>query len=163
MVKTRIVRITKICLQVLLIIISIVTLLNILAIDWITMILPISSFSAMQLLVISVFEGHLILVPVTFLIVVLLLLSAISIRRNKIILPLLALLYHIYDLVAIGNTALIRWNYGVEYFFVSFFFHILTSSTVLALLFVYCWRWMFLFKKARKWVKNLGAKADENT
>ena len=79
------------CLTVLLTIVSVVTFVNLLIMYWIPIIIPLSSFSAVRFLFVAFIEKRYYLVLICVGICVLLFLSAISVRRQRVLLPVLSL------------------------------------------------------------------------
>ena len=87
------------CLIVLLSLVSVASLLNLLVMPWFPHLFPLSAFSAVRLMFLAFIEKRYWLIPVSILICVLLFLSALSVRKHRILLPALSLLYVTYDFV----------------------------------------------------------------
>ena len=105
---------------------------------WIPINIPLSSFSAVRFTVVALIEKRYCLILVSLLICVLLSLSAVSISRNRIIIPMLSLLYMIYDFIVVLLLfvgALCGNGYWETY---------ITQTIILVfliiLLCVYCWK-----------------------
>lgn len=81
--------------------VSITTLFNSIIIYWIPIIIPISSLTAIRLVFLSFIGKNYWLLLFSFLICLLLFLTAVSIYRRHILLPTLSLIYLIYDLVRV--------------------------------------------------------------
>lgn len=89
------------CLTVLLAIVSTISLINVFVMYWLPILIPISSFSAVRLSVVAFIEKRYCLILFSILICILLLLSALSVRRQHVVLPSLSLLYLIYDFIVV--------------------------------------------------------------
>ena len=89
------------CLTILLTIVSTVSLINVFVMYWFQINIPLSSFSAVRLTFVALIEKRYYLILVSALICVLLFLSTLSVRRQHILLPVLSLMYLIYDFVIV--------------------------------------------------------------
>ena len=89
------------CLTILLTVVSTVSLINVLVMYWFPIVIPLSTFSAVRLTVLAFIEKRYSLLIVSVLICALLFLSTISVRKQHILLPLLSLVYLIYDCVRV--------------------------------------------------------------
>ena len=89
------------CLTILLTIVSTVSLINVFVMYWFPINIPLSSFSAVRLTFVAFIEKRYYLILVSALICVLLFLSTLSVRRQHILLPVLSLMYLIYDFVIV--------------------------------------------------------------
>ena len=85
-------KLSKKILFVLLLTVSIVTFINVLVMYWLPIRIPISSFSAVRLTAVAFIEKRYYLILFSILICVLLLLSALSVRRQYVVLPSLSLI-----------------------------------------------------------------------
>ena len=81
--------------------VSITTLFNSIIIYWIPIIIPFSSFTAIRLVFFAFIEKYYWLLIFVFCICILLFLTAVSVYRRHILLPILSLIYLIYDLVRV--------------------------------------------------------------
>jgi hypothetical protein len=95
-----------------LLILSLGTLINFFVLFFFPTVLPVSSFLAIKLLFIAAFDQTLYFLPIGLLPCVLMILAAISIRKNGIILPILALTYFILDLISALYMFVINLNDG---------------------------------------------------
>lgn len=127
------------CLTVLLTIVSIVTFVNALIMYWIPINIPLSSFSAVRNMFVAFIERRYYLILVSALICVLLFLSTISVRRQHILLPVLSLMYLIYDLVRIFSLLVngLGDGYWRTYIIQTIILFALTAS-----LGTYCWTYL---------------------
>ncbi len=123
------------CLAVLLISESIVTFVNALMMYWIPIIIPLSSFSAMQNMLAAFIEKRYFLILVSALICVLLFLSAISVRRQHVLLPVLSLMYLIYDFVIVFSLLINSLGDG---YWRTYIIQTIVSISLIVLLLVYC-------------------------
>ena len=117
-------------LTILLVIYSIVTFVNIVVFYWLPIDLLICSFSALRVMFIAFVERKYYLILISILICAVLFLSAISIRRKHILLPILTLLYIVGDFIVILSLLIdgVRDGYWKAYIIQA------TSSTVLIVL-----------------------------
>lgn len=127
------------CLIVLLTIVSIVTFVNALIMYWIPINIPLSSFSAVRNMFVAFIEKRYYLILVSALICVLLFLSTISVRRQHILLPVLSLMYLIYDLVRIF---LLLVNGLGDGYWRTYVIQTIVSIALIVLLCVYCWNYL---------------------
>ena len=81
--------------------VSIITLFNIVILYWAPVIIPFSSFSAVRLMFVALIENKYWLILPSVLICALLFLTPVFAYRCHILLPLLSLMYLIYDLIIV--------------------------------------------------------------
>lgn len=124
------------CLTVLLTIVSVVSLINVFVMYWLPINIPLNSFSAVRLTVIALIEKQYYLILVSLLIGVLLFLTTIAIRRRRILLPGLLLLYLIYDFVVVLSLFIDGLDDG---YWRTYIIQTIVSITLIVLLCVYCW------------------------
>ena len=93
-------------LATLLIIVSVTTFVNVIALYWIPINVPLNSFFAVRLAFVAMIESRYYLSFISLLISALLFLSAISIRRKRIILPMLTFVYIMYDYIIVWLLAI---------------------------------------------------------
>lgn len=123
------------CLTLLLAIVSAVSLINVFAMYWLPINFPISSFSAVRLTVVAFIEKRYYLFLFSILICVLLFLSALSVRRQYIILPSLSLLYLLYDFIIVMSLFVDGLDDG---YWKTYTIQILILIALIVLLCVYC-------------------------
>ena len=123
-------------LTILLFIVSAVSLLNVLVMYWLPIDIPISSFSAVRLTVVAFIEKKYYLILVSVLICILLFLSTLSVRRQRIILPSLSLLYLIYDF---GIVLSLFADGLYDGYWRTYIVRIIVSIVPVVLLCIYCW------------------------
>lgn len=128
-------KLSKKILFVLLLAVSVVTFINVLVMYWFPIIIPLSSFSAVRLTVLLLIEKQYYLIPVSLLICVLLLLTAISIRRQHILLPGLSLPYLIYDFVIVLSLFVNGLDDG---YWKTYIIQMTVSIALIVLLCIYC-------------------------
>lgn len=124
------------CLTVILTIVSIVTFVNVLVIYWIPINMPLSSFSAVRTMFIAFVEKRYYLALVSALICALLFLSTFSVRRQHSLLPVLSLLYLIYDFTIVSSLLI---NSLGDSYWRTYIIQIIVSITLIVLLCIYCW------------------------
>lgn len=124
------------CLTILLAIVSAVSLVNVLVMYWFPINIPISSFSAVRLTVVAFIEKRYYLTLVSALICVLLFLSTISVRRQHILLPVLSLMYLIYDFVIVFSLLVDGLGDG---YWRTYIIQTIVSIALIVLLCIYCW------------------------
>ena len=124
------------CLTVLLTIVPIVTFVNVLVMYWIPINIPLSSFSAVRTMFVAFIEERYYLILVSVSICVLLFLSTISIRRQHSFLPVLSLMYLIYDFIIV--LSLLIDGLGDSYWR-TYIIQAIISITLIVLLCIYCW------------------------
>lgn len=78
--------------------VSLCSFVNILGMFWVPIILPLSSYSIVRMAFVAFIEERYYLLVIGLVICLLLLLTAISINRDRIILPIISLLYLMCDL-----------------------------------------------------------------
>ena len=128
-------RLSKKILFVLLMTVSVVTFINVLVMYWFPIMIPISSFTAVRLTVLLLIEKRYYLIPVSLLICALLLLTAISIRRQHILLPGLSLPYLIYDFAIVLSLFVNGIDDG---YWKTYIVQMTVSIALIALLGIYC-------------------------
>ena len=124
------------CLTILLAIVSVISLINVFVMYWFPINIPISSFSAVRLTAVAFIEKRYYLILVSILICVLLFLSTISVRRQRIILPGLSLLYLIYDFAIVLPLFVDGLDDG---YWRTYIVRIIVSIALIVLLCIYCW------------------------
>ena len=124
------------CLTVLLTIVSTVSLINVFVMYWLPIRIPISSFSAVRLTAVAFIEKRYYLILFSILICVLLLLSALSVRRQYVVLPSLSLLYMIYDFIVVMSLLVDGLDDG---YWRTYIISIIISIALIVLLCIYCW------------------------
>ena len=123
------------CLTILLTIVSAVSLINVFVMYWFPINIPFSSFSAVRLTFVALIEKRYYLILVSALICVLLFLSTLSVRRQHVFLPVLSLMYLIYDLVRV--FVLLVNGLGDGYW-KTYIIQTIVSIALIVLLCVYC-------------------------
>lgn len=123
-------------LTVLLTIVSVVTFVNMLAMYWVPINIPLSSFSAVRTMFVAFVEKRYYLILICVLICVLLFLSSISVRRQHSLLPVLSLLYLIYDFIIVLSLFIDGIGDG---YWRTYIIQIIVSITLIVLLSIYCW------------------------
>lgn len=123
-------------LTILLTLVSGVSLINVLVLYWLPINIPLSSFSIVRLAVVAFIEKRHYLILVSLLICTLQFLSIIFIRREQCILPILALLYQLYDFVAVLILFVSGFSDG---YWSSYIIQLIISFSLLVLLSSYCW------------------------
>ena len=120
----------------LLCVLSIVTFFNSVIMYWAPAILPFSSFSAVRLVFLACIEKDYWLIILSLIICVQLFLAAVSVYRRHILLPIMSLIYLIYDLVMV--LFLIIDGLGDGYWR-TYIIQTVVTTTTIVLLFIYCW------------------------
>lgn len=123
-------------LTVVLKVISIVTFINILVMYWLPVNFLLSSFSAVRIAVVALMENRYYLIPLGVFICALLFLAAISIRRQHIVLPILSLIYSVYDFIVV--LILLISGLGDGYWRM-YIVQTVSDFTLIVLLCIYCW------------------------
>ena len=120
---------------ILLAIVAAVTFANVIIMYWFPNIIPLSSFSAVRLTVLALIEKQYYLILVSLLIGALLLFTAISIYKQRIILPILSLLYLVYDFIVVMTLFIkgLSDNYWAKYIIPA-----IVSLSLIVLLCIYC-------------------------
>ena len=121
-------------LTILLASVSTVSLINVFVMYWFPINIPISSLSAVRLAVIAFIEKRYYLIPVSVLICGLLFLSALSVRRQQIILPSVSLLYLIYDFIIVMSLLINGLDDG---YWKTYIIRTIISISMIALLCIY--------------------------
>lgn len=134
------VKLSKMCLTVLLMIVSVVSTINVIVVMCgVPIFLPLSCFSAIQVLVFAFMAKQYYLIPVSIAICVLLFLTTISAYRRHIVLPVLSCIYLICDFIIL----LILFIYGLsDGYWTTYFIPIIITSALIVLLCHYCWCWL---------------------
>jgi hypothetical protein len=123
-------------LTILLTIVSVVSLLNALTMYWLPVLIPLSSFSAVRLTVLALFTKQYYLIPVSLLLCVLLFLTTISICKKHCFLPVVSLLYLIYDSIIV----LLLFADGLDDgYWGTYIIQVIVSISLTVLLSKYCW------------------------
>ena len=117
-------------------IISIASFSNILLIYWLPISLPFSSFSVVRLAVTAMIEKRYYLVLGSILVCILLFFATLSIRKQKLLLPALSLIYMAYDFCIV--LSLLVEGFSDSYWRM-YILRTIFSTVVMALLFYYCW------------------------
>ena len=115
--------------------VSITTLFNSIIIYWIPIIIPISSLTAVRLVFLAFIEKYYWLLLFCFLICLLLFLTAVSVYRRHILLPILSLIYLIYDLVRVFVLLVNGLSDG---YWKTYIVQTLILIVIIVLLCVYC-------------------------
>lgn len=116
--------------------VSITTLFNSIIIYWIPIIIPFSSFTAIRLVFFAFIEKYYWLLIFVFCICILLFLTAVSVYRRHILLPILSLIYLIYDFVIVFS--LLVDGLGDSYW-KPYIIQTLILIALIVLLCIYCW------------------------
>ena len=128
-------KLSKKILFVLLLAVSVVTFINVLVMYWLPIRIPISSFSAVRLTAVAFIEKRYYLILFSILICVLLLLSALSVRRQYVVLPSLSLLYMIYDFIVVMSLFVNGLDDG---YWKTYIIQMTVSIALIVLLCIYC-------------------------
>ena len=123
-------------LTVLLEVISIISLINVVVMYWIPINIPLSSFLAVRFTFVALIEKRYYFVLVSLLICVSLLLTTISIRKQRIVLPILSLLYLICDFVIVFSLLVDGLGDG---YWRTYILRTIVLITSIVLLCIYCW------------------------
>ena len=115
--------------------VSISTLFNSIIIYWIPIIIPISSFTAVRLVFLTFIVKKYWLLIFSFLIGLLLFLTAVSVYRRHILLPTLSLIYLIYDFVIVLSLFINGLGDG---HWKTYIIQMTVSIALIALLGIYC-------------------------
>ena len=124
---------------VLLTIVSTVSIINVIMMYWIPINIPLNSFSVMRLTFVALIEKKYYLIIVSMLISVLLYLTTVAIRKQKILLPVLSLLYLLYDFVIVVLLFIDGLNDG---YWGTYIIQTIILSTLILLLARYCWLYL---------------------
>lgn len=117
--------------------VSIITLFNVIIVYWFPVIIPFSSFVAIRLMFLAFIEKTYWFILLSLLICVLLFLTALSVHRRHIILPILSLMYLIYDLVTVLSLLIGSIDdYG---YWKTYIVHIIVPIVLIVLLCIYLW------------------------
>lgn len=117
-------------------VVSIITLFNILLIYWFPVIIPFSSFSAVRLMFFVFIKKAYWLILLSLLICVLLFLTAVSVHRQQVLLPMLSLVYVVYDFVIVSSLLIDGLSDG---YWKTYVIHAIVAITFIVLLCIYCW------------------------
>ena len=127
----------RLFLRVLLTVTSVFTFINLLTMPLFPTLIPLSSFSAVRIMFVAFVEKQYYLIPVSVLICALPFLATISIRRQRIVLPLLSLMYLIYDFIIVFSLLIDGLNdYGQWRTYVV---QTLIAVALILSLCIYCW------------------------
>ena len=126
-------------LATLLIIVSVTTFVNVIALYWIPINVPLNSFFAVRLAFVAMIESRYYLSFISLLISALLFLSAISIRRKRIILPMLTFVYIMYDYIIVWLLAIDGLHDG---YWRTYIIRMSVSTILIVLLCVYCCKYL---------------------
>jgi len=121
-------------LPTMLIIVSAVSVINIITMYWLPFMLPIGFFSAIRLTVVALIEKQYYLILVSLLICTLLLSSAFSIHRQHILLPVLSLVYLVYDFIVVLSLLM---NGLVDGYWKTYVIYSIVLIVLIILLFIY--------------------------
>ena len=116
--------------------VSITTLFNSIIIYWIPIIIPLSSFTAIRLVFFAFIEKYYSLLIFVFCICILLFLTAVSVYKRHFLLPILSLIYLIYDFVIVFS--LLIDGLGDSYW-KPYIIQTLILIALIVLLCIYCW------------------------
>ena len=128
-------RLSKKILFALLMTVSVVTFINVLVMYWFPIIIPISSFTAVRLVFLTFIVKKYWLLIFSFLICLLLFLTAVSVYRRHILLPTLSLIYLIYDFVIVLSLFINGLGDG---HWKTYIIQMTVSIALIALLGIYC-------------------------
>ena len=139
----------RICLGILLIILGLASAIAVPAYT-VSAVFAVSSFSIVRFLLLGLAEQQYYLILVSVLLCVLILITPIFIYRNRILVPLLSLIYFVYDLIAVVSLSISDFFIGEGWYTLSTHsVKILMIISVITLLSVYCWDCL---RKKRKWL-----------
>lgn len=128
----------KKCLTLILTIVSIITFFNVLIMYLLPLYIPLSSFSSVRIMFISLVEKKYILSIVSVLPSILLFVSTISIRRWHIVLPMLSLVYIVCDFITL---LLLLINSLDDGYWTTYIIPITISIVLILLLCLYCYEY----------------------
>lgn len=126
--------------------VSIITLFNGIIIYWAPVIIPFSSFAAVRLVFLAFIEKYNWLILLSLLICILLFLTAVSAYRRHILLPILTLMYLIYDLIIVLSLLIDGLDDGYWRIYI---IQAVVTATIIVLLCTYCWTY---FRKKYKYM-----------
>lgn len=127
--------------------VSITTFLNSIIIYWIPIIIPISSLTAVRLVFLAFIEKKYWLLLFSFLICLLLFLTTVSVYRRHILLPILSLIYLIYDLV---RVCVLLVNGLDDGYWKTYIIQTLVTLALIVLLCIYCLNYLRYIKQNKK-------------
>lgn len=119
--------------------VSIITLFNVIIGYWFPVIIPFSSFVAIRLMFLAYIEKAYWLILLSLLICVLLFLTAVSVHRRHILLPILSLVYLVFDFIIVLSVAMDSLQYG---YWKTYIVQAVVPVTLIVLLCVYCWTYL---------------------
>lgn len=122
-------------LAILLTTVAIATSINILLMYWIPTNIPLSSFSAVRMSFIAFIEKRYYLIIVGLLVGLLLLLTTFAIRKQQVFLPVLSLIYLIYDFIKV-LALLINGFY--DGYWIMYIVQTIVTAVLIVLLCTYC-------------------------
>lgn len=124
-------------LSTILVLLGVLTFINIAIMYWVPIVLPLSSFTAVRLVVVAFIEKTYWLVLVSVLICLLIFAVAFSIKRAYIVFPLLLSGYLLWDLTTL--IPLLIEGIRVRYYIGRYSLYIFIDSFLLLYLFIYSW------------------------
>lgn len=141
-------------LMILLNVVAVVSFVNVLIMYWFPIKMDLSSFSAVRIMFLALIEKRYYLILFSLLICALLLLTAVSVRKQHILLPILSVAYLMYDFIVVMLLLLngLSDGYWKTY--------IIQALVVLALIVLLC-MYLFCQYKFHKTRKNDVAKLNE--
>lgn len=116
--------------------VSIITLFNVIIIYWFPVTIPFSSLVAIRLMFLAFIEKAYWLILISLLICVLLFLTAVSVHRRHILLPILSLMYLVYDFIIVLSMLIDGLQDG---YWRMYIIQTVVAITLIVLLCVYCW------------------------
>lgn len=126
--------------------VSIITLFNVIIVYWFPVIIPFSSFVVIRLMFLAFIEKTYWFILLSLLICALLFLTALSVHRRHILLPILSLMYLIYDFVTVLSLLIGRIDdYG---YWKTYIVPIIVPIILIVLLCIYLW--LCLRKKCKQ-------------
>lgn len=123
---------------------SISSLINVLILYWIPTLLPIGSYCSVYLAGISFIEKRYYLFVISLLICIVLLLTTFSIKKDRLFLPILSLVYILFDLLIVFYRFVLSLSDGI---FILFIGQLVVLTTLTVLLCKYCWRRLLINNK----------------
>ena len=129
-------KVTKMFLFYSLLIISSISFINILILYWFPIQIPLSSYLATNIMTTSYFLKAYYLMPIGFVICTLMLFSALSFLREKIILPVILFVYLLCDLFFLTYSFFDTW-FNDKYFIMVQAVQIIINITIVAFLSLY--------------------------
>lgn len=128
---------TKKILSYSLMIISIITFIHITILSWMLIEVPLCSFTALRLMKLAFYgRGGCYLIPISISICLFMLIAALSVRKQKVILPVLLLPYLLYDSIFLIRM-FIKYLYVYNDFMVLRLVQILINISIIVLMGIY--------------------------